>query len=87
MQFADRTHDRRINAVFTGWSFDLARCRRNADRDTDHCEEVIGLVAATEEQAALSAGWVPVTLGPRTLRAETAPLAALAALTAFGPRC
>ena len=45
-----------------------------------------GGLAATEEQAALSAGWVPVTLGPRTLRAETAPLAALAALTAFGPR-
>ena len=45
-----------------------------------------GGLAATEEQAAISAGWVPVTLGPRTLRAETAPLAALAALTAFGPR-
>ena len=45
-----------------------------------------GGLAAAEEQAALSAGWAPVTLGPRTLRAETAPLAALAALTAFGPR-
>ena len=45
-----------------------------------------GGLAAHEEQAAISAGWVPVTLGPRTLRAETAPLAALAALTAFGPR-
>ena len=45
-----------------------------------------GGLAATEEQAAVSAGWAPVTLGPRTLRAETAPLAALAALTAFGPR-
>ena len=45
-----------------------------------------GGLAAAEEQAALDAGWAPVTLGLRTLRAETAPLAALAALTAFGPR-
>jgi len=34
-----------------------------------------------EEAAALAAGFVPVTLGPRVLRAETAPLAVLAALT------
>lgn len=34
----------------------------------------------TEEQAAREAGFVPVSLGPRVLRAETAPLAALAAL-------
>ena len=45
-----------------------------------------GGLAAPEEQAAISVGWVPVTLGPRILRAETAPLAALAALTAFDPR-
>jgi len=34
-----------------------------------------------EEEAALAAGFQPVTLGPRVLRAETAALAALAALT------
>ena len=34
-----------------------------------------------EEAAALAAGFRPVTLGDRVLRAETAPLAALAALT------
>jgi 16S rRNA (uracil1498-N3)-methyltransferase len=33
-----------------------------------------------EEAAALAAGFVPVTLGPRVLRAETAPLAVLGAL-------
>jgi 16S rRNA (uracil1498-N3)-methyltransferase len=40
-----------------------------------------GGLSATEEQAARAHGFVPVSLGPRTLRAETAPLAALAALT------
>lgn len=40
-----------------------------------------GGLTSTEETAALSAGFTPVTLGPRVLRAETAPLAALAALT------
>ena len=34
-----------------------------------------------EEALARAQGFVPVTLGPRVLRAETAPLAALAALT------
>ena len=40
-----------------------------------------GGLSAAEERAALDRGWRPVTLGPRILRAETAPLAALAALT------
>ena len=40
-----------------------------------------GGLSAAEEQAARSQGFMPVSLGPRTLRAETAPLAALAALT------
>ncbi len=40
-----------------------------------------GGLSPAEEQAARAAGFVPVSLGPRTLRAETAPLAALAALT------
>ena len=39
-----------------------------------------GGLSAQEEQQALAQGFVPVTLGPRVLRAETAPLAALAAL-------
>lgn len=40
-----------------------------------------GGLSPDEEDAAIVAGFVPVTLGPRTLRAETAPLACLALLT------
>ncbi len=40
-----------------------------------------GGLSPTEEALALSSGFTPVTLGPRVLRAETAPLAALAFLT------
>ena len=40
-----------------------------------------GGLSPAEENAALAAAFMPVTLGPRILRAETAPLAALAALT------
>jgi 16S rRNA (uracil1498-N3)-methyltransferase len=40
-----------------------------------------GGLSPAEEALALTAGFTPVTLGPRVLRAETAPLAALATLT------
>ena len=40
-----------------------------------------GGLSPAEEQAARAAGFTPISLGERTLRAETAPLAALAALT------
>ncbi|MBU0588169.1 MAG: 16S rRNA (uracil(1498)-N(3))-methyltransferase [Gammaproteobacteria bacterium] len=43
-----------------------------------------GGLSAAEEALALAQGFVPVTLGSRVLRAETAPLAALAALTLLG---
>ena len=39
-----------------------------------------GGLSPTEEDGAISCGFVPVTLGPRVLRAETAALAALSAL-------
>ncbi|MDB5846645.1 MAG: rRNA ((1498)-N(3))-methyltransferase [Rhodoferax sp.] len=39
-----------------------------------------GGLSPAEEDAAIACGFAPVTLGPRTLRAETAPLAALARL-------
>ncbi|MDZ4361054.1 MAG: RsmE family RNA methyltransferase, partial [Variovorax sp.] len=38
-----------------------------------------------EEALALAQGFAPVSLGARVLRAETAPLAALAALTLAAP--
>ena len=44
-----------------------------------------GGVSAAEEQQALRAGFAPVTLGPRVLRAETAALAALIALAEVPP--
>lgn len=44
-----------------------------------------GGLAPAEEDAAAGRGWQPVTLGPRVLRAETAPLAALAVLTLGNP--
>jgi 16S rRNA (uracil1498-N3)-methyltransferase len=40
-----------------------------------------GGFAPAEEEAAFARGWTAVHLGPRVLRAETAPLAALAVLT------
>lgn len=40
-----------------------------------------GGLAQAEQQAAVASGFAPVNLGPRVLRAETAPLAALALLT------
>ena len=43
-----------------------------------------GGLAPAEEDAALARGWRPVNLGPRVLRAETAPIAALAVLTLAG---
>ena len=39
-----------------------------------------GGLSSAEEDAAMTAGFTPVTLGPRTLRAETAALTALAVL-------
>ena len=39
-----------------------------------------GGLSPQEEAAALASGFAPITLGPRVLRAETAPLAALALL-------
>ena len=38
---------------------------------------------AQEEAALVAAGFVPASLGPRTLRTETAAVAALAALSAL----
>ena len=44
-----------------------------------------GGLSASEEAAALAAGFEPVSLGPRTLRADTAPLALLAWLALRTP--
>lgn len=44
-----------------------------------------GGLSPAEEDAAIARGWQPAHLGPRVLRAETAPLAALALLTLGAP--
>ncbi|MCZ7562614.1 MAG: 16S rRNA (uracil(1498)-N(3))-methyltransferase [Burkholderiales bacterium] len=46
-----------------------------------------GGLALEERTLVLAAGFVPVRFGPRTLRTETAPLAALAALQALWGDC
>ena len=43
-----------------------------------------GGLSPQEEQALLAQGYAPVTLGPRVLRAETAAIAALAAIALAG---
>ncbi len=43
-----------------------------------------GGLSPEEEAEALAAGWQPLSLGPRVLRAETAPLMVLAAVAAQG---
>jgi 16S rRNA (uracil1498-N3)-methyltransferase len=42
-----------------------------------------GGLSPSEEAQALAAGFVPVSLGPRVLRAETAPVAVLSVLGAL----
>jgi 16S rRNA (uracil1498-N3)-methyltransferase len=69
-----------------GWVLSLAAGSRPlADLQVDAAVTLLsgpeGGLAAGEEQAALDRGWTPVNLGARILRAETAPLAALAVLT------
>jgi 16S rRNA (uracil1498-N3)-methyltransferase len=44
-----------------------------------------GGFTAGELDAALGLGWQPISLGPRTLRVETAALAMVASVTAFWP--
>lgn len=44
-----------------------------------------GGLGPAEEEAAVAAGFRPVTLGPRVLRAETAPLACLSLISLLSP--
>jgi 16S rRNA (uracil1498-N3)-methyltransferase len=61
--------------------------RGRADlRDVTFLSGPEGGLTCVEEDAAMGRGWMPVHLGARVLRAETAPLAALAVLTLGGSR-
>ena len=69
------------------WMLSLAQGTQPLAAVNSHARPVLvlsgpeGGLAPAEEAAALAAGFKPVTLGSRVLRAETAPLAVLSALT------
>jgi len=69
-----------------GWLLSLHPGAQGVREATANVAEVCflsgpeGGLSPAEEAAALAAGWLPVTLGPRVLRAETAALVAMTAL-------
>lgn len=66
----------RADASLAQWA------RRNGPRDVTLLVGPEGGFSAQEEEAALAAGALPLSMGPRVLRTETAGLAALAILAA-----
>lgn len=64
----------------------LRESARNLHQMRGHSEPVLtvsgpeGGLSATEEDALIAAGFAPLSLGPRVLRAETAPIAILSSL-------
>lgn len=85
---------RAFSPWLAGLSPDRAEHRQVLSLREDRCWDVIaatgqrllflsgpeGGLSEAEEQSALQAGFEPASLGPRVLRADTAPLAVLAAL-------
>ena len=66
----------------------LKRLAAAADADARGCDITVlsgpeGGLSEAEMASALACGFVPVSLGPRVLRADTAPLAALALISAL----
>ena len=61
----------------------LSHLLSNQEQDITFLAGPEGGLSPQEEAAAMAAGFVPVTLGPRVLRSETAPLTALAVLAAL----
>ena len=62
----------------------LSHLLSNQEQDITFLAGPEGGLSPQEETAAMAAGFVPVTLGPRVLRSETAPLTALAVLVNQG---
>ncbi len=58
-------------------------CSSQADQGFVFLSGPEGGLSASEEQAALDAGWTAITLGARVLRADTAPLAALSVMASL----
>lgn len=89
---------RPADEVSARWQLSLAPTASPLVQAWAHCSILISLKAgahlymlsgpegglsASEQARAQQAGYHPISLGPRTLRADTAPLAALAALAAM----
>ena len=62
-------------------AFLAAQALENAPKGVLFLSGAEGGLSAAEEAAAVAAGFAPLSLGPRTLRAETAPLQALVLFT------
>jgi 16S rRNA (uracil1498-N3)-methyltransferase len=75
----------RLLASLQGGSRPLAQATAGSGGDVTFLSGPEGGLSALEEAAAIACGFAPVTLGPRILRAETAPLACLALLTLVTP--
>lgn len=73
-------HQRLLLSLGTG-TRPLREATADASRAVCFLSGPEGGLSPAEEALARAHGFAPVTLGPRVLRAETAPLAALAALT------
>jgi 16S rRNA (uracil1498-N3)-methyltransferase len=94
---ADNKADQAKQAIQARWILSLAEGTKNigdalADAQSSAQSSPLeitvlsgpeGGLSPAEEAQALAAGFVPVTLGPRVLRAETAPVAVLSVLGAL----
>ena len=94
---ADNKADQAQQAIQARWILSLAEGTKNigdalADAQSSARSSPLeitvlsgpeGGLSPVEEAQALAAGFVPVTLGPRVLRAETAPVAVLSVLGAL----
>ena len=79
--FAQDAHRwRSFHLEADGWLLDYSRQRVTAE-NLGSLLELARAASLTDRIAAMAAGFRPVTLGPRVLRAETAPLAVLALLS------
>lgn len=67
------------------WSVWLSRSSERASAHFLILSGPEGGLSTAEQEQAMKAGYQPVSLGPRTLRADTAPLSALAALGVLNP--
>lgn len=86
-QLSQTTPTPKAHQIILSLSPDATTLKQVKQSEANAQQEVIllsgpeGGWTASEEATARQAGFIPVSLGPRVLRADTAPLAALAILT------